>query len=351
MVLFEARRFCRLSSRTGWFVLIGLIITLGCDDRPTINDVKPQTQTSLQNRGFIAFVGAAQNDPLWPILRHSAEEYAKELDSMNVRYYLPQGNSPRHQVELLKTLDDPDMRGVCIHIADAPSVDSPLERFRAQGIQIVSMVVPASSGVAIGHVGFNNHEIGEMLAEATGRALDRKGSIMLIHAGTEDLRYASRLAGFRNGMRRYTEIEIFASDDCQQSPLRARRIIRSKSERFPRLSAWITLDDWPLRQLGRQDQPLPRGMRLITFGGKPNDWPLIRDGTCSAVVAVNYNNIGTRAAEICDAAVRETPRFPQIHEAPLRIVTLANLDEYIRDWGYWSTGQFFDDNLMGETPQ
>ena len=324
---------------------------MGCEDRPMIGGASSPISQPLKKKGFIAFVGAAQHDPLWPILRRGAEEYAKELNSMEVRYYLPQGNSPRHQAELLQTLDDPNMVGLCIHIADTEGMRPSLEPLQAQGIPIVSMIVPAPSGIGIGHVGFDDHAIGRTLAEATVRALDRKGSIMLVHAGTENARFASRLAGFRNGIRRYTDIEIFASDDCRQNPVDARRIIRSKSERFPRLSAWIALEDWPLRQLGRDERPLPRGMRLITFGGLPQHWSLIRNGVCTSVVAVNYNNIGTQAAEFCDAAIREPPRRPLLYEAPLRIVTLANLDEYIRDWGYWSTGRFSDDSLMPETPQ
>lgn len=348
---FGVDRFRPLQSRAWLIILVGLCGTLGCEDRPSIKDVKPQIFHTPSKKGFIAFIGAGQHDPLWPILRRGAQEYAETLEALKVRYYLPQGNSPRHQVELLQTLDDPDLSGVCIHITDPQAVRPSLEQLQTRGVQIVSMIAPAPADIGVGHAGFNNHEVGKTLAEATARALNRKGSIMLIHAGMEHTQYASRLAGFRQNIKRYQDIEIFASDNCQQNPLEARRIIRSKSERFPRLSAWVTLDDWPLRQLGRQDRALPRGMRLITFGGLPNHWPLIRDGRCISAVAVNYHSIGTRAAEFCDAAIREPPRFPQIYEAPLRIVTLANLDEHIRDWGYWSTGKHADKPLSGEMPK
>jgi len=117
--------------------------------------------------------------------------------------------------------------------------------------------------------------------------------------------------------------------------LQARSVIRERSKRFPRLSAWVSLADWPLQGLGLADDPLPAGCRFITFGGSPPHWPLIRNGTSPAIVAANYREMGAKAIQYCEVAIRNPTHFEERYAAPLRTIWSTNLDAYIKDWSSW----------------
>ena len=237
-------------------------------------------------------------------------------------YTYERGSKPslNHEGELLEQIDlinsvvGDNLRGVCVQIDNLPAIERTLRDLYLHGVKI---------GVA-----------GSLLARRTS-AVCEPGAIMVLHAGTKDPIYSLRLAGFEAEMGRHRQIEVLAEIDCKMDVFDARKIIRERSERFPRLSAWVSLDDWPLRGISLTDQPLPTGTRLVTFGAYPDQWPLIRNGVLPIVVAANYREMGMQALEACEVAARNTSRFKPLYLAPLRTVQERNLDAFIADWSSW----------------
>jgi ABC-type sugar transport system substrate-binding protein len=201
------------------------------------------------------------------------------------------------------------------------------------------MIEPAPKNLRAGHVGFDEREVGKALAEAAAGVVE-EGTIALLHAGHRRPEWGSRLLGFEKEILSHPRVELFASRDCEGNPQMARDTIRDFTWRYPRLSAWVALNDWPLQGRGLQILPLPAGCRLITFGGTPNQWPLLDSGTCAAVVAANYGELGAKALRYCETALRQTTRYERRFDAPLRTVWPTNLKEYQRDWAYWATGEY-----------
>ena len=325
-------------SRRDWlpvlFGVLSVVSLAGCEEKSKGRSGRPDPAARRLN-GVIAFVGAGQRHSLWPVLKASAERYDHEMCMLDVQYLCPRGDSPQDQIDLLKSLTDTALRGVCVQLENAPALEPTLRELYNRGILIVSMVKPAPEEIRVGHVGFDESVVGETLADAAAEAIGDQGALMLLHAGTKDPVYGLRLVAFENQIRRHGRIEVQAEIDCQMDPFEARKEIRERSARFPRLSAWVALDDWPLRGVGLTDQPLPAGCRLITFGGVPDQWPLIRDGTCPAVVAANYRELGMQALQACEVATKKISRFKATYQAPLRIVRRSNLDAYISDWSSW----------------
>ncbi len=106
------------------------------------------------------------------------------------------------------------------------------------------------------------------------------------------------------------------------------------------MSAWVALDDWPISDLTSVETLFRPGTRFITFGTTPLHWSLIRNGLCPAMVTANFRNLGSKAVQFCELALMEGHRFSHHQYAlPLRTVSPTNLDEYIRDWRYWATGE------------
>ena len=334
------RRLPARQSTLGLTLLVALAAAGGCDNIPPPPGTSAPPSSSMPNRGLVVFMGAGEGDPLWPILKTSAQRYEDSLGLIPIRYVNPAGRSPQDQIDCLRALHDPEMRGLCIHIIDVDAIRPILRKMYSRGVRIVSMIQPAPREVRAGHVGFDNRAIGTALAKATAKALDGAGAIALLHAGYEHPVYGPRRIAFEKELLLQPDIEVFTKRDCRTNPREARKIIREYSPRFPRLSAWVALDDWPLRDRGLDDLPIPRGCKFITFGGTPVQWPLIESGISAGIVAANYGELGTKAVLYCEAALSELPRFENRYYAPLRTLWATNLDEYKRDWTYWSTGKF-----------
>lgn len=335
-------------------VILYTCILVGCDNNSYTDANGTNALFDKKRPEVIAFVGAARRDPLWPILKASGQEYVNTLCSMEVRFLQPKGDSPQDQINLLNSLTAPEIQGLCIQINHVTAVEPTLRQLYARGMRIVSIGQPAPQDLRVAHVGYDERAIGRALAEATASVVNENGTIMLLHAGFEHPVYSLRLIGFQ---RKLNQIEVLANIDCKMDPIQARSIIRDRFARFPRLSAWVSLDDWPLRGMGLVDRPLPKGCRLITFGGTPSQWPLIRDGTCPAIVSAHYRDMGAKAIQYCEMAMRTPERPKERYIANLRTIWSTNLDAYIADWNAWQrqetpigSGQIDTDNQTDDLP-
>ena len=236
----------------------------GCEDEPA----GPVDRSAARRAGgVLAFVGAGPRDPLWPILKAGAERYDREMCMLHVDYHCPKGDSPQDQIELLQGLAGTKLRGLCIQLENVPALEPTLQDLYNRGVLIVSMIKPAPEAIRAAHVGFDEVAVGEGLADAAAQAVGEQGTVMLLHAGTGDPVYNLRLAGFDRRIAWYGQVKVLAEVDGRSDPAEGRRLIRDRFARFPRLSAWVALDDWPLRGLTLTDRPLPAGSRLVTLGG------------------------------------------------------------------------------------
>jgi ABC-type sugar transport system substrate-binding protein len=177
-------------------------------------------------------------------------------------------------------------------------------------------------------------EVGRKLAEATAAAVGN-GSIMVLHAGTRHPVYGPRLAAFEAELARFPAVEVFASIDCHMDPIEARAIMAERAERFPRLTAWVLLDDWPVRAAEPIANLLPDKCRIITFGCSPRVWPLIESGVCVAAVDGLYGELGARCVMLCELALSDS-QMDSNYRIPTRLVTRENLREHMREWRQWA---------------
>ncbi len=319
-------------------ILGGTLALSGCRQRSDSDAAAEQAArwaAARKERGLIAFVGSSERDPLWPVLKASAQRYDRRMCTLDVGYFCPRNDSPQEQIDLIRTLPADKLRGLCIRLSNSAALERTLRDLHNAGVQIVSMIAPAPEEIRAAHVGFDETEVGMALARAAAEAVHEDGTIAMLHAGTREPNSAARLSGFGHEMSRHRAVEVLAEIDCQADPFAARREMADYLRRFPRLSAFVALDDWPFRDLNSDGRPVPAGGRLVAFGAFPDQWPLIRDGTLPVVVAANYREMGAQALQACEVATGAAARIKPLYLAPLRTVTAGNLDSFIADWNAW----------------
>ncbi len=337
-IQFRTHHFSRLRLNLIMYASLPWFAVAGCKEN-TVSD--PTTSAPADARaGFVAFIGAGRADPLWPILQAGAARYARDMKTREIRFLNPEVASPQAQINMLESLNDPLLRGVCVQLIDPEAVRPALENLNQRGVVVVSMIQPAPENLRVGHVGFDQTAVGQALAEATIEALDGAGDIMILHADPAHPVYGPRLDALEKALKLQLHIHVLARVNGQGNPRESRRIMAELSARYPRLSAWVTLDDWPLRNAGATDSFITPGCHLVTFGGGPPHWPLIENGTITTAVAAHGGDLGIYALIYCLSALSAPPRFETVYYAPLRIVRATNLHDYKRDWSYWLNGEF-----------
>ena len=309
----------------GALAIIAVFTRIGCEEgrRP----LTPRSQ-----RGFIAFVGASRNDPLWGVLRATAERYQAGLGGFEVRTAVPDILSPNAQINLLREMHSAEMRGLCIQPADAAIMKDILEDLRIEGVPVVTMLTRIEAENPFVHAGLDELAIGRAMADAIFRALEGKGTIALLYDRGSTSRHADRYLGFKERIVQLPGVAVLRELDCQGNDFVAERLVRDYMERFPRLNGWVSIDNWPLRNIPSTERLLPRDCKMVTYGPFPQYWPRISDGTCHAIVGARYERVAENALRMCVTAARGEVLLLTDYLAPPVTITQRNLTRFKLSW-------------------
>ncbi|MCK4657986.1 MAG: substrate-binding domain-containing protein [Phycisphaerae bacterium] len=294
-----------------------------------------ETPTRDAGKGFIAVVGAGQNDPLWLVLRGSALQQQNFIGNVPIRTVAPPVISSHAQAQLIQKLRREGMRGLCVQVINPKAIAPHLQRLANDGVAVVTMVHPIESQPALVHCGVDQALLGESLADVLAEALKQKGTIAVVHAN-EKLDYTrERYEAFMERLIHYPRIKVLREFDCGGNPQRAQEMIRRCMHRFPRLNGWVAIDNWPLRGLDPREPLLPASCRLITTDPIPVLWDNLDSGNCFAMIAADYAEIARQAVLKCSIALEGKVVRQRTFLAKPRPVWSSSLHPYKIEWMEW----------------
>ncbi|NOX59121.1 MAG: sugar ABC transporter substrate-binding protein [Planctomycetes bacterium] len=314
------------------FSLMALIlmasISGGCDEPRRLS-------LDRKEDGFIAFVGNAKDDPVWQVLSATAQRYRAGTGGFDLKVLAADTATPSAQMRLLRELHDPRMRGLCIWPTDTLIMKDILLDLRTKGVPIVTMVTPILTREPFVHSGLDDFAIGRAMANAAFEAVKEKGTLAVLRDGSGLRHHADRYLGFAERARQRPSMTILTTLECMNNTFVGQRMVREYTERFPRLNAWVTIDDWPLRDLKPGEILLPKTCSLITYGPYPDYWPLVNGGTCYALVGAEYDKIAEHALEMCVTLARgEVLENKEFFAEPITL-SKKNLQEFRIQWFKW----------------
>lgn len=294
-------------------------------------------RTVSSDDGFIAVVGAGEDNPLWPVLRGSAQRANRDLGSITVRIVAPQIGSPAAQTELIRSLRGQQLRAICVQVTDADAIAPVLEELRTAGVLVVTMIQPVASRLPFHHCGIDEAQVGKAIAEALTEGIDDKGTVAVLRGDEADKELTARYRGFHNELKHHTDVRVLRELRYPGDPERARKTIRDFCERFPRLNGFAVLGAWPLQSPEGLSEPLvPAGCKLVSVDPLPGTWPLLARGWCHALVGAEYARIADKAIQWCVVVLAESELPPQTYSVPARKVWSGNLESWKLQWRQWT---------------
>lgn len=317
---------CGLITAAGWSLFV-----LACS---------PQASTPQPKRtGFIAVVGAGGDDPLWPVLRGSALRQQALVGDLPIRAEAPRISSSHAQAQLIRRLRDEGMRGLCIQVIDPAAIAPHLSRLAGEGTVVVTMIHPVQTEHALMHCGVDQAAMGKALAQSAAETLNERGTLAVLHANSQAGYALERYRAFREHIKLHAGVHVLREFDCGGNVQRAQRMMRQCMERFPRLNAWVTIDNWPLRDLDPDAPLLPASCRLVTTDPQPDVWDHLASGTCAAMIAADYDRIAREAVLTCATALEGRMVRWRTFLAEPRPVRPSGLHQYKIEWFEWCSRQ------------
>jgi len=295
----------------------------------------PSRVPTSMDEGFIAVVGAGQDDPLWPALRGSALRQQVFLGELPLRVEAPPIVSSHAQTQLIRKLLDEGMRGLCVQVIDPEAIAPHLKRLANDGTVVVTMVHPTGDEAGLMHCGVDERLVGEAFADVIVEGLQNKGTIAVLHAGSKWKYARERYDAFSMRIKHYPMVKVIREFDCAGNPRRARETMRRCMERFPRLNGWIAIDNWPLRGLDTQRPLLPSSCILVTSNPTPQVWDHLSTGGCFAMIATDTEQIARQAVLKCATTLEGKMIRRRTYLTEPRPIWTSSLHAYKLDWIAW----------------
>lgn len=311
------------------------IVPGGCDD----GGAGPSHRVARVDRR-IAIVGSSNDDPAWDLLRTVAGEVVAKSPGARVTFFAPESDTPAGQQAVLEKVGASDVDSVCLLPGDPMAIQDQVRELTGNGkrVVLVGRDIPGSTRNLF--VGPSELEIGRAAAAACHQVLPAgRRTIMLLHAGAEDPVYGIEYAAFKERLRAFPDISLMKEFDCGANGTRAQQIMRRQSRLYPRLGAWVLLDDWPLRHDVDVKALIPSGCSLIVCRDDPRYTKALRAGEIDAIVTYDMFDAAREA-------VRAALRLGEIRGGepvdrdiiPAEVITTDDVDWYEKRWELWQKG-------------
>ena len=322
-------------SRTGVTTfLLMLFLPSGCNPLPR----SQRPAQGLLNR-TVAVVGPVADDPVWPIIRIRAADIEQSERELRFEYYeLSQNTGPALR-DTLDGINESKATAVFIFSPAVVSGGNEIDRLSNNGKRVVLVGTDHPKSLRAVYCGPSQSETGRAAARACAEMTpsDRRTS-MLLHGSIDDITAAARLTGFKDETERLGKIEIFKQLDCNGDPIEAQRIVRRQSRLYPRVGAFVMLDDWALRTSTLDERLTAATAIVIVCGDSIQLRSLLRNRHIDALIGYNV-------AQAVDDGLRAAGRLAtnsgdealtRITREPI-VVKIDDLENYEAQWEDWST--------------
>jgi ABC-type sugar transport system substrate-binding protein len=253
----------------------------------------------------ILVVGRSADDPMWATACRLAEISRQTRGWVGVEMRVPKEGTPDAQRELLEDLKPSDWRAICILVNDPEAIASQVERLVRSGLPVVLLGRDARASGRTMFCGVDEEEIGEAAANACIQGLaGDQATIGLVHGGEQDPTSRARLRGFRRRISTTRGIEIIREFDCSGREVEARRFVMEEATKYPRIGAWVMLDDWVIRSAPDDARVAGPQTLIVFFTPDAQYLAAVPQGAADAAIGIDYEQIIERGLTLASELAR-----------------------------------------------
>lgn len=280
----------------------------------------------------LAFVPKALNNPVFEVTRWGAEDRVSELSDVDFRWVGPTTTDAAAQAQIIDDLVIQGVDGICLSCNDPDALIPAINRAVREGVTVITWDADSPESKRATNVSINQEaagaEAGKILAN-----LAPKGKMAILTGTPGALNLEQRVAGFRSVVDQHADIEVIATDPCNDDVQRAVEIVEQRINATPDLASYFFVGMWPffadLKTMPQLKAFVERGGKCVSLDALEGALNAVEQGYCNALVGYSWWGFGQTAVDVLVASIREgvQPADPMYTE--LFIVDETNIAEYV----------------------
>jgi ribose transport system substrate-binding protein len=177
----------------------------------------PAAGTPIKTKGAdekltLALVPKGTTHQFWQTVKAGAEAAAKEVNAELLYNGPSRENSVPEQIDIVRNFGTQGVDGIAVAATDKGALVTPVNELQEKGIPVVVVDSAIEPDPSHSFIASDNVAAARLAAEELGRLLNGKGRVAILNfkkgSGTSD----EREQGFREGIAKFSGIEIVASE-------------------------------------------------------------------------------------------------------------------------------------------
>jgi ribose transport system substrate-binding protein len=329
------KRFCSI------LLLLLLLLPTACRSRVQLPE--PLSSPSPERRKLtIAWIPKALDNPVFEVGRLGAFQKASELSAdgpveVEILYVGSVASDAAEQVRVLEDVIARRVDGVAISCNDPTALIDPINRAVEAGIPVMTWDADSPQSQRFTYYGLDNIAAGKAAADLLVKAMGPSGKVAILTGVPGAFNLEERIRGFRQGIDRYSEIEIVATVVTNDDINLGVQAVEETMQAYPDLDGWYFAGMWPLFA-ARGSMPLwenaalHRGMVTVAFDALPVELELLRDGYLSALIDQKNWGWGYDTIQILYNYLVNANRYDSFTNSGFNIITQNNVDAMLKAW-------------------
>jgi ribose transport system substrate-binding protein len=281
----------------------------------------------------LAFVPKALNNPVFEITRAGAEDRVKELKDVAFRWIGPTTTDAAAQSQILDDLVIQGIDGVCLSCNDQAALLPAINRAVDAGVSVVTWDADSPKSRRLTNIGIDQEAAGFKAGELMLERLE-SGKIAILTGTPGALNLESRRKGFLKALARNPQIQVIATDPCNDDVQRAVEIVEQRINATPDLAGYYFVGMWPffadLKTLPQLKSFVADGGICVSLDTLEGALNAVEQGYCSALVGYSWYGFGRTAVDVLVDHIRNGTKPPDPLNTELYSVDATNIAEYQR---------------------
>jgi ribose transport system substrate-binding protein len=284
-----------------------------------------------------ALIPKSLDIPVFDYANKGAQRFAADTGNIEVTYLGPERADELKQKEILESFISQKVDGIAISVLNAEFLTSTINKAVDAGIPVVTWDSDAPNSRRMAFYGVDDFKSGQIMGEQAAKLIGGKGTIaVLTSLGANNLQ--RRLDGAKDSLAKYPAIKIVDTFDIKEDSTRCLELIEIGTNRYPNLSAWISVGGWPVFSANNVKPVNPAKTKFVSFDTVPTAIDILRSGKIQVLLGQKYFGWGSESIRLLvDAVHGQKPPSPII-DSGVDVVTKDNVDEYVANWKKMSGG-------------
>jgi ribose transport system substrate-binding protein len=284
-----------------------------------------------------AVMPKALDIPVFNYARIGAERQAKEYGNVEILWNAPASADQLKQKEILESFITQRVDGIAISSLNGDFLTDTINKAVDAGIPVVTWDSDAPKSKRYAFYGVDDFASGKIMGEEAVRLLNGKGKVAIITSyGATNLQ--RRLDGINEVLAKAPGIQVVETYDIKEDIVRTAELISTGTNRYPDLSAWLSVGGWPVFTRNATAAIDPSKTKVISFDTIQPALDLLREGRVTVLLGQKYFGWGSETVKLLYDIKQGKMPSSQIIDSGVDVVTKDNVDDYAAKWKKMESG-------------